>query len=88
MLLFSEAIVPELLRELCSNDMTPREHLEIQQALFKQFAEILDFTLKFDDLKVRAFYHHCLLSLISTFKRVLWSLNYCSVLHHFFLLQL
>ena len=32
--------------------MTPRQHLETQQALFKQFAEILDFTLKFDDLKV------------------------------------
>jgi len=47
-----EAIVPELLRELCSNDMTPKEHLEGQQALFKQFAEILDFTLKFDDLKM------------------------------------
>ena len=47
-----EAIVPQLLRELCSNDMTPRQHLETQQALFKQFAEILDFTLKFDDLKV------------------------------------
>ena len=49
----TEAIVPQLLRELCSNDMTPRQHLETQQALFKQFAEILDFTLKFDDLKVR-----------------------------------
>ncbi len=49
---FAEAIVPQLLRELCSNDMTPRQHLETQQALFKQFAEILDFTLKFDDLKV------------------------------------
>ena len=48
----TEAVVPQLLRELCSNDITPKEHLEIQQALFKQFAEILDFTLKFDDLKV------------------------------------
>lgn len=28
------------------------EHLEIQQALAKQFAEILHFTLKFDDLKM------------------------------------
>ena len=36
--------------------MTPRQHLETQQALFKQFAEILDFTLKFDDLKVRRRY--------------------------------
>lgn len=32
--------------------MTPREHLEMQQALVKQFAEILDFVLKFDDLKM------------------------------------
>lgn len=32
--------------------MTPKEHLETQQALFKQFAEVLDFVLKFDDLKV------------------------------------
>ena len=52
-LFVAEAIVPQLLRELCSNDMTPRQHLETQQALFKQFAEILDFTLKFDDLKVK-----------------------------------
>jgi hypothetical protein len=32
--------------------MSPREHLETQQALVKQFAEILDFVLKFDDLKM------------------------------------
>ncbi|BFZ00027.1 hypothetical protein BsWGS_03066 [Bradybaena similaris] len=47
-----ERIIPELLRVLCSEDLTPREHLEQQQALFKQFAEILDFVLKFDDLKM------------------------------------
>lgn len=47
-----EHVVLELLRVLCSADMTPREHLENQQALFKQFAEILDFVLKFDDLKM------------------------------------
>ncbi|ESO88257.1 hypothetical protein LOTGIDRAFT_219325 [Lottia gigantea] len=47
-----EKIVPDLLKELCSGDMTPTEHLENQQALFKQFAEILDFVLKFDDLKM------------------------------------
>jgi hypothetical protein len=47
-----EATVPQLLRALCSNEMTPKQHLESQQALFKQFAEILDFTLKFDDLKM------------------------------------
>lgn len=47
-----ESTVPVVLAVLCSNDMTPRQHLETQQALFKQFAEILDFTLKFDDLKM------------------------------------
>lgn len=51
-LMFTERIIPELLRELCSEDLTPKEHLEQQQALFKQFAEILDFVLRFDDLKV------------------------------------
>jgi len=44
--------VPNVLSVLCSNDMTPRQHLESQQALFRQFAKIIDFTLKFDDLKV------------------------------------
>jgi len=47
-----ETTVPTLLSALCSTDMPPRQHLETQQALFKQFAEIIDFTLKFDDLKV------------------------------------
>lgn len=51
-LFFSERIIPELLQVLCSEDLTPKEHLENQQALFKQFAEILDFVLKFDELKV------------------------------------
>lgn len=32
--------------------MTPTQHLEKQQALVKQFAEILDFVLKFDEQKV------------------------------------
>jgi len=47
-----ETVIPELLLQLCSEDMTPREHLEKQQALFKQFADICDFVLKFDDLKM------------------------------------
>lgn len=47
-----EGVIPELLKVLCSEDMTPEQHLENQQALFKQFAEILDFVLKFDDLKM------------------------------------
>ena len=54
-----EMTVPNLLSALCSPDMPPREHLESQQALFKQFAEIIDFTLKFDDLKVRALAYCC-----------------------------
>lgn len=48
----SDGIVQELLQVLCSNDLSPREHLEQQQALFRQFADILDFVLRFDDLKV------------------------------------
>lgn len=31
----------------------PTQHLEREQALAKQFAEILHFTLRFDELKVR-----------------------------------
>jgi len=49
---YAEMTVPNVLSILCSNDMTPRRHLESQQALFRQFAKIIDFTLKFDDLKV------------------------------------
>ncbi|VDL85740.1 unnamed protein product [Schistocephalus solidus] len=44
--------IPRLLHALCSDELTVWEHLESQQALFKQFAEILDFIMKFDDLKV------------------------------------
>jgi len=47
-----EKIVPEILMVLCSGNLTPREHLETQQAIVKQLAEILDFVLKFDDLKM------------------------------------
>ncbi|XP_031560851.1 protein FAM49B-like [Actinia tenebrosa] len=47
-----EAVLPQLLHALCAGNMTPIEHLERQQALAKQFAEILHFTLKFDDLKM------------------------------------
>ncbi|CAG0896780.1 unnamed protein product [Darwinula stevensoni] len=47
-----EAVVPKILRQLCSGSMTPTQHLEMQQALVKQFAEILEFTLKFDELKM------------------------------------
>lgn len=44
--------VPRLLHALCSDELTVWEHLETQQALFKQFAEILNFIMQFDDLKV------------------------------------
>lgn len=47
-----EAVLPQLLYALCSGPESPLEHLERQQALAKQFAEILHFTLKFDDLKM------------------------------------
>ncbi|XP_063885066.1 CYFIP-related Rac1 interactor B-like [Scylla paramamosain] len=47
-----EMIVPRILAELCGPEMTPTAHLENQQALVKQFAEILEFTLKFDELKM------------------------------------
>jgi len=45
-------IVPKILLQLCSGNLTPTQHLEQQQALVKQFAETLDFVLKFDELKV------------------------------------
>ena len=52
MLHFAEAIVPKILFQLCSGPMAPTQHLETQQALVKQFAEILEFVLKFDEHKV------------------------------------
>lgn len=48
-----ESIVPKILGELCSGAMTPTQHLETQQALVKQFAEILEFVLKFDEYKMK-----------------------------------
>lgn len=50
----TEAALHSLLGALTSltyND--PTQHLEREQALAKQFAEILHFTLRFDELKVR-----------------------------------
>lgn len=41
-----------LLSALCSPEMTALQHLEQQQAITKQFAEILHFTLTFDDCKM------------------------------------
>ena len=45
-------MTPKLLAALVSGPMTPYDHLRTQQALVKQFAEIIDFVLKFDDLKM------------------------------------
>ena len=58
--MFAEVVVPKILFQLCSGPMTPTQHLETQQALVKQFAEILEFVLKFDEYKVSAgeHWHH------------------------------
>jgi hypothetical protein len=47
-----EKLVPKILMEICGGPMTPTQHLESQQALVKQIAEILEFTLKFDEYKM------------------------------------
>lgn len=47
-----ERVVPRLLGKLCSGNLSPTQHLETQQALVKQLAEILEFVLKFDEYKV------------------------------------
>ena len=44
--------MPQILMVLCGGNLTPKEHLETQQSIVKQLAEILDFVLKFDDLKM------------------------------------
>ncbi|XP_013855868.1 protein FAM49B, partial [Austrofundulus limnaeus] len=41
-----------LLDVLTSSSSTPTQHLESQQALARQFAHILHFTLRFDELKM------------------------------------
>ncbi|KAJ8389190.1 hypothetical protein AAFF_G00122100 [Aldrovandia affinis] len=47
-----EAALHDLLGALTSARYTPTQHLEREQALAKQFAEILHFTLRFDELKM------------------------------------
>ncbi|XP_048866938.1 CYFIP-related Rac1 interactor B isoform X1 [Brienomyrus brachyistius] len=47
-----EAALHSLLGALTSTRYTPTQHLEREQALAKQFAEILHFTLRFDELKM------------------------------------
>lgn len=48
----TEAALRGLLGALTSTPYSPTQHLEREQALAKQFAEILHFTLRFDELKV------------------------------------
>lgn len=50
-----EAALRGLLGALTSTPYSPTQHLEREQALAKQFAEILHFTLRFDELKVGFF---------------------------------
>lgn len=47
-----ERVVPRLLSQLVGGRLNPTQHLETQQALVKQLAEILEFVLKFDEFKV------------------------------------
>uniref|UniRef100_A0A8C9TVF4 Family with sequence similarity 49 member A n=1 Tax=Scleropages formosus TaxID=113540 RepID=A0A8C9TVF4_SCLFO len=47
-----EKALQSLLESLTCPPFTPTQHLEKEQALAKQFAEILHFTLRFDELKV------------------------------------
>lgn len=51
-----ERIVPKLLSQLVGGRLNPTQHLETQQALVKQLAEILEFVLKFDEFKVAGNY--------------------------------
>nr|XP_061806466.1 CYFIP-related Rac1 interactor A isoform X1 [Nerophis lumbriciformis] len=48
-----EEALQSLLESLTCPPYTPTQHLEKEQALAKQFAEILHFTLRFDELKMR-----------------------------------
>ena len=50
---FPEKVVPKILGQLCSGNLSPTQHLETQQALVKQLAEILEFVLKFDEHKMK-----------------------------------
>jgi len=47
-----ERAIPRLLLSLCAGGENVEQRLSVKQALAKQFAEILHFTLKFDDLKM------------------------------------
>ena len=45
-----ETCFPKLLSTLCKSD--PKANLRTQQSLAKQLADVFDFVLRFDDLKV------------------------------------
>jgi len=51
--IYIERVVPKILGQLCSGNLSPTQHLETQQALVKQLAEILEFVLKFDEHKMK-----------------------------------
>ena len=46
----TESVLPAILEALCAED--PLKSLETKQALAKQFAEILQFVMRFDDMKM------------------------------------
>ncbi|VVC42134.1 Protein of unknown function DUF1394 [Cinara cedri] len=46
-------VVPQILNSICSDDITPSHQLERQQAIVKQFSEIIDFVFKFDEYKMQ-----------------------------------
>ncbi|CAM2112224.1 unnamed protein product [Caretta caretta] len=48
---FEKKTLQSLLESLTCPPYTPTQHLEREQALAKEFAEILHFTLRFDELK-------------------------------------
>jgi hypothetical protein len=61
---FAEDVLPALLQELCTTD--PMINLETKQSLAKQLADVIEFVLSFDELKVggslfrrHAFLTHC-----------------------------
>lgn len=64
-ILFLEKALQSLLESLTCPPYTPTQHLEREQALAKEFAEILHFTLRFDELKVKIFY--CMLFFFSIY---------------------
>lgn len=58
---YSEKALQSLLESLTCPPYTPTQHLEREQALAKEFAEILHFTLRFDELKVNKVFQYMLI---------------------------